>query len=355
MNYERILIVKPSAIGDVTTALPSLHSLRKAFPNARISWLIRKEFAGLLTSHPELDEIIEFDRRLLGGWWRNKAAFSEIKNLVKRLKNGDFDIVFDFQGLFRSGLLSWLTGSKIRFGMSEARELSPLFYTRKVKPPQNSLHTIDYYQKMVSEAGVEDVEVEFVLPAQPQAAAKCRRLLADSGVDADDFRIFVVSASDPNKCWQSEKFAALAERITAEFGGDIIAVGTKADKPAAEEIAALSRVPIKDLTGKTGLPELVALMHLSKLIISNDTGPGHIAIAANKPAVIIFGYTNPTRLYPYKRLDAMVVNDFEGRGKKLRSTKPEHSIKNVSVEQVYEKVLLQEKANFTAQKCEYDE
>lgn len=342
-HYSKILIIKPSAIGDITTALPSLRSLRLAYPDARISWLVRKEFAPILENHPFIDELIIFDRKQLSRWWCDREAFGAFRRFAGSLKRGNFDLVLDFQGLFRSGFFSWLTGCPCRVGMSKSREGAGVFYTKKVHPPSNSRHVIDYYQKMVGEVGCSDISVDFVLPPQPVAMQQCKKLLKDNGIDADNFRIFVASASEPQKCWQSEKFAALADMITANYGGQIVLVGTKADKPAAKEIAEKSNANIADLTGKTTLPQLIAIMHLAKLIISNDTGPGHIAIAAKRPAVIIFGYTNPIRLYPYNRLDAMAVNDFEGRGKKLRSRKPIHSIKQITVEQVFEKVRLQNK------------
>lgn len=343
MNYTNILIVKPSAIGDITTALPSLHSLRKAYPRARISWLVRSEFAPLLEGHPELDEIIIFDRKQLGGWWRSKKSFAALKALGKKLYNAKFDLVLDFQGLFRSGLLTFLTASPLRVGMSKAREMSTVFYTKKITPPENSRHVIDYYQKMLKDIGVEDTTVDFVLPPMPSASKSCVELLNESGTDPSNFRIFIVGASEPEKCWQSENFALLAEKITQSFGGKIVIAGTKADSQAAKEIIAKTNAPVIDLTGRTTLPQLVALMHLAKLIVSNDTGPGHIAIASKKPAVIIFGFTNPIRLYPYNRFEAMVVNDFHGRGTKLRSKRPEHSIKRITVQQVYEKVITQER------------
>ncbi len=346
MNYERILIIKPSAIGDITTTLPSLHSLRKAFPQAKISWLVRREFAPLLEGHPELDEIILFDRKLLGNWWRSQESFTELKTLFKRLRGGKFDLVLDFQGLFRSGLFAAITGSPLRVGMSASRELAHLFYTKQIAPPQDSRHVIDYYQKMVKEIGVKDTAVEFILPASAQAIRECVDMLKSNGAEPDNFRIFVAGASEPEKCWQSEKFAALAKMITDIYGGKIVIVGTKADSSAAREIVSLADANVVDLTGKTTLPQLVAIMHLSKLIISNDTGPGHIAIATKRPAVIIFGYTNPIRLYPYNRHDAMVVNDFEGRGLKLRSKNPKHSIKQITVEQVFEKVMLQNNTEY---------
>ncbi len=131
-DFNNILIIKPSSLGDIVLALPALSALRKSFPNSRISWLVRPEFAALLENHPHLDEIILFDRKFLGKAWWNPGAFGALVSLIRRLRNGRFDVVFDFQGLFRTASLAWLSGCKRRFGRAGAREFAHIFYTHKV-------------------------------------------------------------------------------------------------------------------------------------------------------------------------------------------------------------------------------
>ena len=128
---RKILIIKPSALGDIIQAIPVLSSLRKNFPKAHISWMVRNEFADLIEDHPYLDEIILFDRKFLGKTWCNVDALKALIELVKKLRRGKYDIVFDLQGLFRTACLGWLSGSKRRFGMASAREFGHVFYTNK--------------------------------------------------------------------------------------------------------------------------------------------------------------------------------------------------------------------------------
>jgi len=134
-NFRNILITKPSSLGDIVLALPALRALRMSFPEARISWLIRPEFAPLIENHPHLDEIITFDRKLLGKAWFHPGAFGALMSLIRKIRRSSFDVIFDFQGLFRTASLAWLSGCKKRFGMANAREFATIFYTHKI--PQN--------------------------------------------------------------------------------------------------------------------------------------------------------------------------------------------------------------------------
>src|SRR3954449_44279 len=105
----RILIIKPSAVGDVVHTLPILNLLRRKWADARISWCVTPQCAGLLDGHPQLDEVILFERRRLGSLWRDPGAVRELFKLVRQLRKRKFDLVIDLQGLFRSGWLTWKT------------------------------------------------------------------------------------------------------------------------------------------------------------------------------------------------------------------------------------------------------
>src|SRR5665213_2058472 len=126
---KRILIIKPSAIGDVVHALPVLNLLRRRWPSAHISWLITPACAGLLDGHPQVDELIPFDRRLFGTGWRSLSTIRAISRFSRHLADRRFDLVIDLQGLFRSGLLMWWTNSAMRIGSTNAREFGWVFCT----------------------------------------------------------------------------------------------------------------------------------------------------------------------------------------------------------------------------------
>ena len=340
-TYKNILIMKPSSLGDIILALPALTTLRKNFPKAKISWLVRPEFAALLENHPHLDHIIPFDRKFLGKAWHNPRALGNLVSLVRRLRADKFDVVFDFQGLFRTASLAWLSGCKKRFGRAGARELAHIFYTDKVHQDMECAHLVDYYLKIIRTAGTSDVGVEFVLPESPEAAAFVGRLLANQKVSVDNYAVFVPGSAHADKCWPTERFAELGDKISTKFGFSIVATGTEPEAGVVEELQSLANVPVTNLAGQTSLRELVVLLKGAKLVVSNDTGPGHIAAAAGVPLVLMFGRSNPIRVGSYGRKQCVVAIDAEGRGLAINSADPKHNISAITVEQVYEKVCEQ--------------
>ena len=340
---KSILIVKPSALGDIVMALPALSALRRSFPNAAISWLVRSEFAPLLNGHPHLTNIILFDRKFLGRAWYNWRAFVALLSLIRRLRKGKFDIVFDLQGLFRTASLSWLSGCKKRFGMANARELAHIFYTHKIEQNKDCIHLVDYYLKIIRSAGASDTTVQFVLPADAAAVDSANKLLVRHSVNPDSYAVFIPTSAHRDKCWPIERFAALADKISSQFGLSIIATATVSEKGDVEKLKAAANVPIVNFAGLTSITELVALLKSAKLVVSNDTGPGHIAAALGTPLVLIFGRSNPARVAPYRRSHCVAAIEPDSRGFKADSTDPKHSIKAITVDNVYQKVCEQMK------------
>ncbi len=148
-TLKNLLIIKPSSLGDIVMALPALTALRKSFKDAKITWLIRPEFAPILKNHPHVTAISIFDRKLLGKAWFHPHAFVSLLSFIRRLRRSKFDAVIDLQGLFRTASLAWLSGCKKRFGMADARELAHIFYTHKVARDPDCIHMVDYYLKIV--------------------------------------------------------------------------------------------------------------------------------------------------------------------------------------------------------------
>jgi len=340
-SFKNILIIKPSSLGDIVLALPALTALRRSFPDSRISWLVRPEFAALLENHPHLDEIIPFDRKFLGKVWFHPEALGGLVSLIRWLRNGRFDAVFDFQGLFRTASLAWLSGCKKRFGRAGAREFAHIFYTEKVSQGMDCAHLVDYYLKIIRTAGAGKINVEFVLPQEPAAAESILRLLTIGGTAPDHYAVFVPGSAHRDKCWPTERFAELADKIATQFGLSIVATGTGPEAPIVERLSKKSNVPITNLAGQTSLSELMALLRDAKLVVSNDTGPGHIAAASGVPLVLMFGRSNPVRVAPYGRKECVVAIDPDGRGFDINSTDPRHDVKSITVEQVYQKVCEQ--------------
>jgi len=349
MELKNILIIKPSSLGDIVLALPALSALRRNFPNARISWLIRPEFAALLEKHPHLTEVILFDRKRLGKAWFHPGAFCSLVSLIRRLRRQEFDAVFDFQGLLRTAALAWLSGCKNRFGMANSRELARLFYTHKVHQDQDCVHLVDYYLRIVQAAGATDLspalsgaeEVEFVLPHGNAVADSVSKLLASHNIERGNYVVFVPGSTDPDKRWPVERFAGLADKIASQFHLSIVATGGTSEAGFIENLKSLAHVPVANLAGRTSLGELIALLRTARLVVSNDTGPGHIAAALGTPLVLMYSWSNPARIAPYGRPECMVACEPYGRGLNIKSTDPRHNVRNITVDEVYQKACEQ--------------
>ena len=338
---KNILIIKPSALGDIVQALPAVCSLAESFGDVRISWFVRPECAPLLENHSCVHEIIYFDRKILGKWWYNPKAFKKLCLLIKQLRNGRFDIAFDFQGLFRSALFGFFSGALRRFGMAEAREFAHVFYTDTIQQNEKSVHLVDYFRQMAAAAGADIGEVKFKLSPSDSALKQTDELLDTHKADKENYVVLVPGSTVETKCWPAKSFAELEDKISLKFGSTIIATGVAAEKENVELLKKEAKTQIIDFLGATNIPQLVALLSKAKMVISNDTGPAHIASALGVAMVLIFGHTNPGRVGPYGRSEAVAAIEAHSRGRAVQSRDAQHKIVNISVDEVFEKVCEQ--------------
>ena len=153
--------------------------------------------------------------------------------------------------------------------------------------------------------------------------------------------MIIPGSAQVSKCWPAERFAALADRLASEHGLAVVATGGKSESPMIEQIGSLAKHPIANLAGRTSLPELVEVLRQAKLVVSNDTGPGHIAAALGRPLVMMFSWSNPLRVGPYGRPECIVGRDIASRGLAIKSRNPQHAIQHITFDEVYAKVVEQ--------------
>lgn len=338
---RRILVIKPSALGDIVHALPTLSSLRASFPDAKIAWLVRPVYASLLEYTQKVDEIILFDRKRLGRWWFSPAAAVELGKFVRTLRSRRFDCVIDLQGLLRTALFSALSGCRDRYGFRDTREGAWLWYSHRITLPDPCIHVVDSYWEIAKAAGATIRRPEYGLHVSEDTRRAAKELVEQSGCKTNVYGVLVAGSAQSWKCWPLERFARLAERMTEDLGLSIVAVGSGGERPLVERLQSLSRVPIVNLAGRTDIGQLVAMMAAARVVVSNDTGPGHIAVAAGTPTVMIFGPTNPARVGPYGHPDWIAAVDPFGRGRIINHFDPRYRIELISVDQVFEIVRRQ--------------
>lgn len=302
-NPERILIIKPSSLGDIVHALPVLVGLRAAHPTAHIAWLAGNAFAPLLDGHPLLDEVIRFDRRRYGRMLQSPRILAEFVRFVWGLRRRRFDLVIDLQGLVRSGFLAWASGVRRRVGFAAAREFAWLFYTQRVRTPASGpadCHAVDRNLAVGRSLGLPLDTPRFPLGLRADELAAARSLLADAaGRPLDHFIAVIPGARWASKRWPVARLAALCTRLHAEGWPPCVLLGAPDDRTFAQELIAAGAGPVVDLVGRTSLRALSAALALADLVICHDSGPMHIAAALGKPLVALFGPTNPARTGPY--------------------------------------------------------
>jgi ADP-heptose:LPS heptosyltransferase len=219
--------------------------------------------------------------------------------------------------------------------------MAHVFYTTSIPPRLEWIHVVDYYLKLVGALGAADLRVEFVLPEKPAAAAAARGLLSHHNIDPERYAVIIPGSAQTSKCWPAERFAALADRLTTEHGLTVVATGSSSESPMVEKIRSLAKQPIANLAGRTSLPELTEVLRRARLVVSNDTGPGHIAGALGQPLVMMFSWSNPLRVGPYGRPECIVARDLSSRGLAVKSRNPSHSIQNITLDEVHARAVEQ--------------
>jgi lipopolysaccharide heptosyltransferase II len=289
----KILILKPSSLGDVVQALPVLRLLKQHLPNSEIWWWIESTLAPLLEGDPDLAGIVPFDRRR----WAAPRNWAALWRGICWTRQQAFDWVIDLQCLARSGAYAWLANGKLLVGLDEPREMARGFYDVVVRRPSFHTHAVDWYLQVLPRLGVPVTPLFQWLPLRPDVAAAVR---AKWPVQGARWVVLQPGARWLNKRWPTESFAKLLRRL-AEVRTDLrfAILGGTEDQPLGETIAQAAPGRCLDLTGKLSLPEMVEWLRLCELMITNDTGPMHVAAALGTRVVGLFGPTEPRRTGPY--------------------------------------------------------
>lgn len=288
----RILIVKLGAIGDIVHTLPVLPVIRQRYPDAVISWVVESRSAGILRENPFIENLIEVDTQALRGRKLIGNGLSGGPKQLRNLRQFDFDIAIDFQGLLKSAVISKLSGAKRRWGFSRTHLREPasrVFYTDAVAI-EGQAHVIRRNLALLGGALGVDVsahDIEF-----PIASSDADRREADSIAEhaGGDFAILNPAGGWVTKLWPAENYGKLADRLWNELGlRSVITTGPKEERLGSEAVAA-SRSG-RTITVKPTLKGFYELARRAKVYAGGDTGPTHLAIAAGAPVVGIFGPT----------------------------------------------------------------
>lgn len=328
-GFREILIIKPSSLGDIIDALPAVGSIRRGYPAARISWLVKSEWAPVLKGHPFIDEVIAVPFT-----WRG------IPQLIQAVRRRPFDLVVDLQGLLRSALLGAAAGAPVRIGFSAAREGAACFYTDRVDIPEGVLHAVDRYREIARAFGCDVSQIDFGIPATEESAAGINRLFSE--IDLSTFDPFILihpTARWESKKWVPSRFAELADWLIREKKTPILFVGSRGEREAVEQIVQKMKQKAINIAGKTTLPELTELIRRAEYFICNDSGPMHLAAAVGTPVVALFGPTDPNKIGPYGAGHKVIRKEISCSGcHRNRCVRDNECMRAISVEEVIKEI-----------------
>ncbi|MBK5187586.1 MAG: glycosyltransferase family 9 protein [Gemmatimonadaceae bacterium] len=295
----RICIVMMSAIGDAVHVLPVVAALKRQEPRSRITWILQPGPASLVRGHPDVDEIIVFEK---ARGWRGML------DLRAALATREFDLVLDLQVYIKAGLATWLTRApwKLGFDRARARDMNWLFTTERI-PPHAPQHVQDQYLEFLAALGVAAEPLEWKLGPWPQELASRDRVL---GALPHPFATLVIGATHREKEWIPERWAEVASALRSEFGLEPVLAGGRSAREV--ETARLIDAAGARTHSTLGVPlrELVTIIDASEVVISLDTAPLHMSVALERPVIALMGYNNPKRVGPYRRYHDLLIDAY---------------------------------------------
>ncbi len=303
---NRVLLIKPSALGDVVTGLPVLRGLRRSFPNAHISWLISERCAPLVRTDSDLDEIILFERRKLARAWRSVSGGRAMGRLLWSLRSEKFDWAIDLQGLLRSGLLSAATRAPLRAGFADAREGADIFYTHRVFP--TAVHTVDRNIELARYLGIDARGEDMRLEIPVSGVDFVEAFSYMHGVRSGGFLVCAPTTTWATKLYPVRYWRKVISELSRLVPIVLIAADTPPERELSREIARGLEGAVIDLSAQTKVEEMVGLIAASRGVICCDSAAKFIAAAVGVDCITLIGPTRVERTGPYLRGRSIVAD-----------------------------------------------
>jgi heptosyltransferase-1 len=269
----KILIIKPSALGDIVQALPVLTGLKRQWPEAEIDWIVNDSLREILDGHPCLRRVVLYPRKR----WTGLHRLPEIKRWGAKLREEKYDITLDLQGLLRSGLMTWAARSPRRIGLQSAREGSRAFYNELVA--DNALSAAERYLTCLEHLGI---------PPQPHDFQLAARVPRPAGLEAP-YIVLHPYSQWRTKLWPWRYYQDLIDAMP-EHRFAVVGLGPWFPLRAPGRLL--------DLREQLSISQLVAVLDGAQAVLSTDSGPAHIAAALGRPTLVLFGATDWRRTKP---------------------------------------------------------
>ena len=304
MIPRNILAIKLRYLGDVLLATPTLHALKVAFPEARLTVLVNRGTDDILRGNPHVDEILPLDR----------GSILQQSRFILDIRRRRFDTVVDLTDGDRAAFLTWISGASVRIGFNAEQRWTGHCYTTVVTGGAGA-HRIERDLAALAPLGIEARDRTPQIWLGPEDVARVDQLAVQLGLAKD--RSWVVIQPGARywfKAWPPQRFAEVADRLHDRFGCQILVAGSPQEAALTQAVVDHAKSPLLSIAGRSDVRMLAALLKRSTLFIGNDTGAMHIAAAVGTPVVGLFGPSNPLEWGPrggraetiYKGLDCRI-------------------------------------------------
>lgn len=305
--YRKILLINPFGIGDVLFTTPIIHTLKDAIPEAKVGYLCNRRTAPILENNPYIDSLFIYERDEFEAV-RKKSSLSWLKKIIvflNQIKKEHFDMALDFSLNKQYGFFSWYAGIRERIGYDFNNR--GCFLNRKIKlSGYEGRHIVDYYAELLKYLGLDLKYRNLEIYLKEDDKIWAEEIFKNEGIDNSRLLIALIPGAGRSwgrdsylKHWPAENFGRLADKIIEKYKATIIILGDFSEEAIAKRVIENMRYKTIDLSGITTIGQLTAILNKTGLVITNDGGPLHIAVALGKKTVSFFGPVNPEVYGPY--------------------------------------------------------
>jgi len=308
MSFKNILVIKLKQLGDVLLSTPVLAALKEAWPQARVTYLVRRGTEAMLTDNPLLDELLVADRE--------RETWAQALARLWRLRQARFDLALELSGGDRGAFHAWVSGARERLGYQRLRQpfwQRHLAFTRLLPRPPVKTHTVEENLALLAPLGLKPLHPRLLFFWNEEVEARVQDLLQRHGLVPGNFVVMHPAAGWTFKSWTPEGYARVAEALEQEWGLKVVL--TAAPLPREQELvdAVLveCRVSPLNLAGQLSIKELGALISKARFFFGVDSAPMHLAAAVGTPAAALFGPTGDFNWRPWGEGHLVIKKDYD--------------------------------------------
>ncbi len=332
-GVPRILIIRFSAIGDVVRVLPALHALREAYPHAQIDWAVEPKSLDIVSDHPALDQVHVFERP--EGFWQGARVFREF---CKTIRDNHYDMVLDFHGILKSGLVMRASRAKDRYAFAppRAQEMSHRFANHRVKLPSIQLNRIEENLFLAKAAGAERENLDVVIDVPDDVQDAIEAYIHEDFHSGKIIVAMHAPVDRPEKQWPLDHFIALADMLLADGRFEVMLTWGPGQRHIAQAIHDKAKRNPHIAPETPDIKHYAWLVRQCDLFIGGDTGPMHIASAMDVPVVAVFGGTSPAKHHPFRLPSRVLYAGPKDLERNLSPTEAAQYLDQITPEMAYD-------------------